>query len=104
MVAHFEAEETWIPGILHAEDPLLLQMMDEHRRIKAALLTLSEEDVHCSTSLETFAKLVTDHVRFEERTLYNHIEKMATKEQLESFYKNHVTSHSPEWADTFWLK
>lgn len=100
---HFQAEEKWIPGVLDAQDPLLLQMMDEHRLIRTALSELSENKLNCNTDLEAFAKLVNDHVRFEERILYNHIEKIATPEQLETFYQNHLTNSSPEWIDAFWL-
>lgn len=103
LAQHFETEENCIPSIIGSKDTLFLQMIDEHRTIKQALADLSDRNAQCYIQLEAFAKLVTDHVRFEERILYNHIEGVATKDQLESLLHIHPVTKRSEWEDQFWI-
>ena len=56
--------------------------------------------------LEKLADMVDEHVRYEERELFPHLEKKFSKEQLENlerYIQKHQPSSLPEqYEDEFW--
>lgn len=102
MERHFSEEEVEFGKILHSEDPLLIRMRDEHRQIRLQLKNIAA--IPTPEQLELLAKMITDHVRFEERQLFNYIEEKATEEQLNALLQSHIQGEKQlNWEDEFWL-
>lgn len=96
---HFEDEENYIFPILEADNELVERALKEHRRIKR----LFQDTENPKKSLHQLEEELDAHIRFEERILFNEIQKIATKEQLQKItdiHKEPVTP--PEYHDNFW--
>jgi hemerythrin-like domain-containing protein len=99
--SHFEDEEKNLVPYLPVNDELSKRMMREHEAIRKLLpvnrnLTFAD--------INSFAGLLHDHIRFEERELFPHIEKELSLTQLNDIFDkiDHESSCSTEWKDEFW--
>lgn len=96
---HFKIEEQYIFPILGKEDELVLQALEEHRYLKS--LFMIENDVQ--ETLQKIVESLETHIRFEERVLFNKIQKVATEAQLTEAHNHHTGSDDIDnWKDTFW--
>jgi hypothetical protein len=101
--SHFKREEIALEIVLPKNHPLRTRVEDEHEEIE---LRLSEmKQTPSVAGLEKLASLLRDHIRFEERTLFNYIQDVSSDEKLELVYsiiniENKVTT---TWHDEFWL-
>ncbi len=96
---HFEIEEKYLFPILGNQNEMVEQALAEHRRLK--VLFENENDLHNSISL--IEKELEKHIRFEERVLFNEIQKHATKEQLQQIHRYHSDGNfSDNLTDLFW--
>lgn len=96
---HFKTEEEFIFPILGNENTMVQQALEEHQKLKT--LFESQEDV--SLILSEIERLINDHIRFEERVLFNAIQEVATEKELEllkSIHEEHVSCEV--WEDEFW--
>jgi hemerythrin-like domain-containing protein len=102
---HFREEEK----ILFApiKDRQVQRAINEHKQIRHQIEGLADylgkNDIQ--KSLARIADMVDDHVRYEERTLFPHLEKKLKKEQLENIGKQIQKQHSQlidEYEDQFW--
>ncbi|MBL7739761.1 MAG: hemerythrin domain-containing protein [Chitinophagaceae bacterium] len=98
---HFSQEEHLLLPHLPESDDIAIRLKDEHRTIKEIIssqLTVS--------SLAVLADKMNDHIRFEERKLFPHIEKTLATGQLNSIYRQ--LEHQPhchdKWENEFWQK
>lgn len=101
---HFREEEEFLFAPL--KDKVVMKAMDDHQKIETLIReinftgTENQEDV-----LLELAGMVDEHVRYEERILFPHLEKELSEEQL-----LHIgTQISGEllkdnYGDTFWIK
>lgn len=97
---HFEVEEKHIFPILGDANPMVKKALNDHRRI-ARLLTSTDSDKKQSLSL--VGEELDNHIRFEERELFNVIQETATVDQLQLIEQIHSQApHLPEWEDEFW--
>lgn len=96
---HFEVEEKYIFSVLPKEHPMVLQALDEHHKIKD--LILSKDDT--LLNLQSLEKVLDDHIRFEERILFNEIQNIATPAQLSEIDQHHNEVFNDTWQDEFWL-
>jgi hemerythrin-like domain-containing protein len=94
---------------LPADNPLVLQMFEEHAQIRDLIISLDKE--RDSGSLQSLADFVNNHIRFEERELFVYAEKTLTQEQLDEIYKELPHDSHCEtdpiaigWEDKFWVK
>ena len=98
---HFDEEEKIL--FLYSDDELTQRAIDEHKEIRELLKTLNEvEDFEL---LMLYADKVTEHIRFEERVLFPHLENILTEEQLAEVGKklNEIHHHAEdEYHDEFW--
>lgn len=97
---HFEFEEKYIFSILGHENELVLKALTQHKTLKQ----LFESDLFDQEELISIANNLEIHIRFEERILFDEIQKIATPIQIR-FINN---LHSEEKfvdnpADPFWL-
>ncbi|SOE23519.1 hypothetical protein SAMN06298216_3904 [Spirosomataceae bacterium TFI 002] len=96
---HFEIEEKYIFPILGNEHPMVKKALSQHRRLKRLFEYSDKVDKYLSLIEEE----LESHIRFEERTLFNEIQNVANKEQLQLLADNH-TEHKFEdnLTDPFW--
>ena len=98
---HFDEEEKIL--FPYSDDELTQRALDEHKEIRELLKTLNEvEDFELLT---LYADKVTEHIRFEERVLFPHLENILTEEQLAEVGKrlNEIHHHAEdEYHDEFW--
>lgn len=99
LLPHFNIEEEFIFPMLGNENDLVKKALTEHRRLKR----LFEDETDIIKSLSLIEEELENHIRFEERILYNEIEKVASKKQLNLIMKIHSESNSNgDWGDKFW--
>jgi hemerythrin-like domain-containing protein len=104
---HFIEEEELLFVQLSPQDELRIKAEGEHAAIRnkvAALQPTSEAKVE---DLEEFAKLLEEHIRFEERTLFPYIEQHINDEDLEkigaALKLQHTNKCAFTWEDKFWI-
>jgi len=96
---HFSDEEKYLFPILDPSHELIERALKEHRRIKRLFLDTEDPE----RSLHRLEEELDAHIRFEERILFNEIQKVATPEQLAIVEEIH-TENEPilEYSDPFW--
>jgi len=106
MQPHFREEETIL--FSPVQDAIVQKALDEHLNILHQIEALNAAVNTTSDQLTTLADTVDNHVRYEEREVFPHLEKVLTDEQLETIEKQIAAQHSPllkdDFADEFWLK
>ncbi|HEY8400873.1 MAG TPA: hemerythrin domain-containing protein [Cytophagaceae bacterium] len=101
LLPHFEIEEKYIFPILGNEDKSVKRALSEHRKLKR--LFESQNDIVKTLSL--IEDDLENHIRFEERILFNQIQQVATPEQLAMIEQQHsVSEFKDNWHDKFWEK
>ena len=102
---HFREEE----NILFApiKDRQVQRAINEHKYIKSQIEGLANyTENNERKSLARIADIVDEHVRYEERELFPHLERKLSKEQLENIgkliQKNHPSSLQDHYEDQFW--
>jgi hemerythrin superfamily protein len=99
LVPHFDAEEKYVFPVLGDDHELVIRALAEHRRLES----LFHQKTGIAESLGQIEKELDNHIRFEERVLFNKIEKVATPAQLAEMEKHHGQSSTCEaWEDEFW--
>lgn len=100
---HFRLEEDVVFTVLDEQDPLVLGALEQHRKL-TQLIT----DKEPSTSvLEEIQTLLNEHIRFEERVLFQKIQDQATAEEFNAIVEAHSTHEErldtdSVWKDEFW--
>lgn len=96
---HFNDEEKYLFPILEPDNELIERALKEHRRIKR----LFQDTENPEKSLHKLEEELDAHIRFEERVLFNEIQKIATPEQLARIEEIHEELETPaEYEDPFW--
>lgn len=100
---HFEREERILLPLLW-EDVITKQFLNEHDQIIEMIqVIISNNSLDVFKDTFTLAKLISNHIRFEERIMFPWVEKVLTPEELLKVGKelNHkeITAHyfSPEF-------
>ena len=103
---HFTEEEDILFVLLNNKP--VTKAIEQHKQINDLLSHLSDNTKdNANAQLARLADMVDDHVRYEERELFPHMEKALSKEQLESVGKQLHSEHPPlkdEYIDEFWIK
>lgn len=86
---HFKEEEELMFSKLDAADPLRVQAENEHEAIYQMMTTIQASNAG-TILLRQFADLLEAHIRFEERTLFNHLQQHMTPEEQEVL--SHLTA------------
>ncbi|MBK5215016.1 MAG: hemerythrin domain-containing protein [Flavobacteriaceae bacterium] len=96
---HFSDEEKYLFPVLAADNELVERALKEHRRIKR----LFNDTKNPEKSLHRLEEELDAHIRFEERILFNEIQKAATDEQLQKIEEIHSELEKlEEYHDPFW--
>lgn len=102
---HFREEETLLFNEI--DDPLCQQGKAEHRMLENRLNQLNHYENEAAGEYTLFAELLTKHIRFEERTLFPHLEVSLPLAVLSSV-GGFLTAQNPvpyqeNYPDEFWL-
>jgi len=96
---HFQKEEKYMFPVLGNENELIIQVLNEHK----ILLELFTDTIQIENSLKKIQTLLKDHIRFEERILFNEIQSEATPQELEKIEHFHSSENfSDNLNDVFW--
>lgn len=96
---HFELEEKYAFPILGNENELIKKALAEHKYLKE----LFTATTNIQNNLSIIEKELEKHIRFEEREVFNEVQKNATVEQLQEIDKNHSTiKFLDNTTDPFW--
>lgn len=99
LAQHFEAEENYIYPILGNENELVKKAVSEHQKIRH----LIQAETQSYKNLNLIAEILENHIRFEERSLFNEIQAIATKEQLQQINRQHTEAKFIDnLNDPFW--
>ena len=99
LLPHFEIEELYIFPILSNEHELVKKALSEHRRL--ARLCNSKNEL--LKNLNLIEEELESHIRFEERVLFNEIQEVANKTQLEFIKESHSENNFVDNTnDPFW--
>ncbi len=97
---HFQLEEQYLFPLLPVSHPHISQALKEH----AALKELFVNAPATIEVLELIEEMLEAHIRFEERTLFNELQAVATPAQLEQAENAHSKSPFCERSgNAFWL-
>jgi hemerythrin-like domain-containing protein len=106
MEPHFNEEETILFATV--KDAAVQKAINEHAAIKHQVSEIVTSDYTESLQLKMFADAIDDHVRYEERELFPHLEKTLTETQLEyignQLQQIHNTVCKDDFTDAFWVK
>ena len=102
---HFREEEELLFSKLPASDTLRIQAEEEHKEIYR-LIAVITQTANDEKLLRQFADTLDKHIRFEERTLFNHLQTHVAPEELEEISKRFSNSVDldSKWDDVFWLR
>lgn len=96
---HFRIEEKYIFPILGEDHELVKKALAEHRRLER----LFEDPSDPERTLSLIEEELEKHIRFEERILFQQVQKVASEEQLKKIDKHH---HEKDFEDNledpFW--
>jgi hypothetical protein len=99
LISHFEVEEIYVFPILGNENDLIEKAVSEHRKLKQ----LFESTAEFEKNMGSIEEELKNHIRFEERILFDEIQKIATAEQLQSIELNHSDEKFVDnLTDPFW--
>lgn len=100
LVLHFTEEETLLFSILGDDHQEVQQAKSEHAKIHEFF---RQEQV-TADQLTEFEQLLTAHIRFEERVLFNTIQEHASDSELKAL-AHHLNDHTfnENTEDEFWL-
>lgn len=103
MMPHFKEEETilFAPAL---DDKFVLQALKEHEYINSLVKIIYQSSGNeLSDALTKIVDSVDEHVRYEERILFPHLEKLLSEDQLKAISTQ--LDHEPEkdvYPDEFW--
>lgn len=101
---HFREEEEILFAPL--QDEMVNKAFADHRQVNAFIKSLSDRSARDSyETLSELADLVDEHVRYEERILFPHLEKELSESQLEEIGKR-LPDHpiKDNFDDAFWIR
>lgn len=101
---HFQEEEVLLFNRL--SDPLTRQAKQEHAMLAKQIKRMNYDEVKNGKDFLSFAELMTNHIRFEERVLFPHLEKelpISTLETVGAYLEQqHQTPFKEDYPDRFW--
>ncbi len=104
LASHFKEEEDFLFPLL--KDTEVQKALDDHKKIKIFVdkIASSGMDREKDVLLE-LADSVDDHIRYEERVLFPHLQEKLSDEELDKFGR-HITAVplTDNYEDYFWKK
>ena len=101
--AHFKEEEEFL--FKPVQDEVVQKAIDDHQKIRIFIDQIGFSGTEKENALLELVELVDQHVRYEERILFPHLEKKLSDEQLEIIEKQINTEPwMDNYEDHFWTK
>ena len=99
---HFRTEEKIL--FSHLKDKLVQKAIKEHKFISEQIKSITIDPYNAiQRKLEKLVDLIDDHIRYEERTLFPHLERKLSLEQLQNVSeKTQNPSNQDLYDDQFW--
>jgi iron-sulfur cluster repair protein YtfE (RIC family) len=98
LMPHFMAEEDLIFPILGSQDQLIKKAIATHKNLKKLFTTKTD----LTNVFNSIATDLAQHIRFEERELFNKIQQVATPTQLQEIERLHPQIAIDNYEDKFW--
>lgn len=99
ILPHFKIEEKYLFPVLGEDHDMVKKALAEHRRLER----LFRDEKEFVRSLNLIEEELELHVRYEERELFNEIQRQASPEQLEVILEVHKDERFQEnTEDEFW--
>lgn len=99
LLPHFNAEEQFLFPLLGNEHEMIKKALSEHRR----LTRLFESKIDLKRTLNQIEEELENHIRFEERILFNEIQNAVSEKEIQGIEKLHMEHSIDEtWGDEFW--
>ena len=99
LIPHFAVEEKYIFPILGNKNKNIIRALAEHRKLEELFQSGSD----LKENLSKIEKELDNHIRFEERILFNEIQNAATEEQLKQIQISHSDGKFEDnFSDPFW--
>ncbi len=99
-IKHFDLEENKLFPILGMDHPKVVRAIEEHRQIEAYF----KGGINDLDDVSALDKLLVEHIRFEERDLFNEIQQIATADELKLLDEHDHQELVDNWSDEFWIK
>ena len=101
---HFHEEEDILLTFLPTDNKLATQLREEHDNIRELILSIDHKPDTITIGL--LADFITRHIRFEERILFDYLEKNLSQTQLDQIHSqlDNAPNNPNEWKDEFWLR
>lgn len=100
---HFRKEEEVLAPHLPKEDTLVEQMLEEHEQLEALIrlcAMVRDEDIFLQ-----LADGLHNHIRFEERVLFPHAEKVIPQDVRQRISQELAKEHPHQkWENEFWVR
>lgn len=105
---HFQSEEKFVFPELSVHDGNRLKAEDQHRQLRNYFTDFQKRAVVSEQNLSSFADLLEEHIRFEERMLFPIVQQQLSPYRLENIGKSLVAFQTSKkcliWKDEFWKK
>lgn len=106
LLQHFKEEETWLFSKISKDDNLRIKAEHDHKTILGIVASINDKPNNIQL-LQKLADELENHIRFEEREFFNHLQNKISNEEL-----NHIAERMPssnkdidaKWNDAFWEK
>ena len=104
MIPHFYHEEGILLKFLPKDHQLAIQLLTEHNDIREIMTSIDR--LADADTIVMLADFIERHIRFEERVLFNYLEKTLSKAQLDHIQSQlgNAPISSYEWKEDFWSK
>ena len=102
---HFAKEERSFSRIVSPYHAMMRKMFEDHECIKMKLDEISQFATY--GEFARLAQIISYHIRYEERQLFNYIQSIATPSQLATLaeeLEEKADTKAVEWIDEFWIK
>lgn len=103
---HFaEEEQILFAPLKDKHDEMVQRALDEHVKVLSLVDAILSPTGGTDQQFAQLAQMVDDHVRFEERVLFPHLESVLSEDQLEEIGKQLPNKPlGDHYADEFWKK
>lgn len=98
LLPHFEMEEKYVFPLLGKQNNHTTIAIEQHEQIKQVIL----KGLNTADNLSLLHKLISEHVRFEERILFNEIQDTCDLEPIRKLMVLHESQFSDNETDVFW--
>ena len=103
---HLLAEEELLLYVLPENDTLQIQFLHEHELIRDLVQQIENREQLSELLIEALQILINDHIRFEERNFFPHLEQHCSPQKLEEIGKHLAEEHTEpddDFQPEFWV-